>query len=132
MSKPFYNDFRDITVGDVAVYRNLTKNCWSIKDLQTNRVIGHAARLEMTGVSFLVSEKGRQRVLRERKKYVHASAVGTCEPLGFPIDKRVWHRVKYNPYLNTTFVDNFTESPVKFADFVRFEDDGKVYYAFAS
>lgn len=90
---------------DVMVYRNLTKRCWSIKCRKTNRVIAHADNIHMVNVSFRVSETGRQRVLRERKKYVHAGAVGDCYPFDPSTLSADEVRVSYNPYQNSTFVD---------------------------
>lgn len=63
----------------VFVYRNLTKKCYSIKAMEgpfKGRVIAHANYLRIKNATFKVSEKGRERVRRERKKYVHAGILG--------------------------------------------------------
>jgi hypothetical protein len=60
----------------VRCYWNLHARCWSIQDAKTRRVIGHATRVLLRDVAFKVSEAGRQRVLREGRKNVHAFAVG--------------------------------------------------------
>lgn len=106
------------------VYRNLTKGCWSIKDTKTNRVIGHADSLYLVNCDFKVSEAGRQRVLRERKKYVHAGVVGSLTTDCFTIDN--WTPVKYNPYTCSSFIDG-ESNPVYNADAVYFTATGKVY-----
>jgi hypothetical protein len=134
MSKPLYNTSADIPNGkfeNVMVYRNLTRNCWSIKDMATNRVIGHAVSLELIGVQFKVSVSGRERVIRERKKYVHAGGFGTCEKFDFDASTCNWKKVKYNPYVNATFVDEFGNA-IHSADFAIFDANGKVYCADAS
>ncbi len=89
----------------VKVYRNLKQSCFSIKDANTNRVIAHADILMLSNVQFTVSEKTRQRVLREKKKYVHAYAVGILTAIegawkeGFKTFK-----VTYNPFKGDSFV----------------------------
>lgn len=63
----------------VFIYYNLHKHCWSIKCMEGRRyglVVGHTAGLILKDATFKVSEAGRQRVLRERKKNVHAGVVG--------------------------------------------------------
>lgn len=64
----------------VFVYFNLHRKCWSIKALEgpsKGRVIGHADYVDLACVEWKVSEAGRQRVIREKKKNVHAGAIGT-------------------------------------------------------
>ncbi len=69
----------------VFVYRNLHTSKWSIKALEGEHkglVIGHAVDILLSNVTPKVSKSGRERVLRTRKKYVHAGLVGTlvaCE-----------------------------------------------------
>lgn len=74
----------------VFIYWNLHRHCWSIKALdgeRRGRVIAHASRADMVGVTFKVSEAGRQRVIRERRKNVHAGVVGHLAGLwGQPVD----------------------------------------------
>lgn len=63
----------------VFVYFNLHKKCWSIRAMEGNqkgRVIAHAQAVELANCTFKVSEAGRQRVLREKRKNVHAGVVG--------------------------------------------------------
>jgi hypothetical protein len=107
----------------VMVYRNLTKKCWSVKDLRTNRVIMHCDNVYLTHCLFKVSQKGRERVLRERKKYVHAGVRGY---LYDPINASEFVQVRYNPYHNESFVD-VDGKPVYTADCVALLDTGKVY-----
>lgn len=87
------------------VYRNLHKNCFSIK--RQGLVLGHAEALYMQNVTFAVSEAGRQRVLRTKRKTVHATVnarnftvMPKSDPFpihGVPEDK-VWTEIHYNPY----------------------------------
>ena len=64
----------------VWVYRNLrhgrkSRPLYSI--MQNGRVLSRRHRLLLANVRFVVREAGRQRVLQENRKNVHAFAVGT-------------------------------------------------------
>jgi hypothetical protein len=125
MSKPHYSTpIKPMT--NVMVYRNLTKRCWSIKCRTTNRVIAHADNIQMVNVRFHVSESGRQRVLRERKKYVHAGAIGDCYAFNPSDVNGEEMQVFYNPYKNSTFVDG-VGNPVKTATHATLDYYGRVY-----
>ncbi len=107
----------------VRCYWNLHRNLWSVQDAKTRRVIGHAKKVLLREVVFTVSEKGRLRVLREKRKNVHAFAVGELHgaawetPFGFgpaywtrgdaayaAAAARLGETVTYNPYKDATFV----------------------------
>lgn len=109
----------------VFVYWNLHKHCWSIKALEgpdKGRVIAHAASWSVDRPIFKVSEAGRQRVLREQRKNVHAGVVGTLVDwrrvggfghLDVPSNSRP---ITYNPYKGPTFVTKDLGLPVNFAN----------------
>lgn len=74
----------------VFIYRNLHTGKWSIKALEgpsKGLVIAHARAIVLSDVTPKVSQAGRQRVLNERKKYVHASLVGNIVS-AFDLDVR--------------------------------------------
>lgn len=63
----------------VAVYWNLHKKCWSIQSREGEdygKLFDHAETVRLQHCQFKVSEAGRQRVLRENRKNVHAFVVG--------------------------------------------------------
>ena len=63
----------------VFAYRNLHRQCWSVKALEgplKGKVIYHASDITLAWCDFKVSKAGRQRVLREQKKNVHAGVQG--------------------------------------------------------
>ena len=90
----------------VYVYFNLHKGCLSIKALSgtcKGLVVAHANILTLTDVTFKVSEAGRQRVLREQRKNVHAGVVGYLQ--GFESVSSVgYEQAYYNPYRTRTFM----------------------------
>jgi len=94
----------------VEVYFNLHKKIFSVRLVKTRRVVLHTDSIILKDVTFKVSEAGRQRVLKEKRKNVHAWARGTFVEAG-GCDLAVWPgkvvRVKYNPYKYDTFVTDF-------------------------
>lgn len=97
----------------VFVYKNLHKDCWSVK--QDGLVKAHADKLEMWDCSFRVNQKGREKVLKEKRKNVHAGILGRVDDIGGTI--MVGTEVTYNPYKYNSFVDKNTESPVYYSGF---------------
>jgi hypothetical protein len=107
----------------VRVYRNLRRGCYSvqIRDGGEWRVAAHTTRLDLRDARFEVSEKGRQRVVRERRKNVHAWIIGTVDR-----GPEVWDMaelVGYNPYNAPTFV-TAAGRPVRTAWWCRLDPDG--------
>ena len=101
----------------VFVYFNLHKKCFSLKALEgpdKGRVIMHATYVKLRDCTFKVSEAGRQRVLREKKKNVHAGCVGTVLSAGTieQIIPDYYSKVQYNPYKAAHFVSAETQEPV--------------------
>lgn len=109
----------------VFVYRNLHKQCFSVKSLETGLVVFRVQSLKLVNCEFKVSEAGRKRVLKEKRKNVHAGVVGD---LVLPIKKhrnKNLKKVSYNPYLSKYFlVDN---KPIFEAKNVIFKNGKDVY-----
>ena len=112
----------------VFVYYNLHKKVWSIKALEGHDkglVVGHSPRVLLRDAVGKVSEKGRQRVIREKCKNVHAGIVGTLVHTGgegyFP-----GLEVTYNPYKYQSFVYKDTGRRYDGSEFCYMADK-KVY-----
>lgn len=125
----------------VFVYKNLHEGCWSIKDRQTGHVVAHADKVELSDVKLKVSEPGRQRVIKEQSKNVHAGLEGNLEKIsltGYP-SRRYVHRqsdsaptlVTYNPYKYETFVNKADETPVLTGERAILDNDGKSVWVFS-
>lgn len=116
----------------VAVYRNLTRRCWSIKALEgrmRGRVIAHAGlgdTFELKHVDFKVQPAGRERVRKEHKKYVHAYVAGRFRTSRDNTVKR--HVARYNPYTMERFTLSSTGEYVLATSLVQIAD-GRVYIA---
>jgi len=107
----------------VFVYRNLHKGCWSVK--QGGLVKAHSTDepILLYDTQMKVNRKGRERVLKEKRKNVHAGIQGYLKP-----PSKMWEcwndlkefmSITYNPYKNTSFVDKDTGKPVYFSCFVK-------------
>ncbi len=81
----------------VRVYFNLHKKLLSVQTKVNGRwkVIKHVFNINLTDVKFKVSEAGRQRVLREKRKNVHAFIEGV--EINDQVSQRA-QNVTYNPY----------------------------------
>lgn len=100
-----------------TVYFNIRRKIFSIK--RGGRVVARHRRVCLRDCKFKVSEAGRQRVLKEKKKNVHAFVVG--QVIGRPMNKKSGCSVTYNPYKHKTFVRRWNGKPVHTADFVFLE-----------
>lgn len=102
----------------VFIYFNLHKKLFSVKALEgkdKGRVVAHVDSAMVYGATFKVSEAGRQRVLREKRKNVHAGVVGEWFGGGQLLAghlARTATPITYNPYKYSTFVNKLTEAPV--------------------
>lgn len=114
---------------DVFVYRNLHKNCFSCKSIKTGRVIHHADSVLLYDAKFVVSEKGRQRVIKEKRKNVHAGVRGKLVTIDKDIDEQGMLGVTYDPYSYDSFVFLGTKSAVLIHPGFVYCKDNKVYVA---
>ena len=117
-------------IGLVKVYRNLKhgRNALPLYSvIHKGRVIARVPRVLLSNARFVVRESGRQRVLREQRKNVHAFVVGyLVDELGaFGIDASgpdFGMRVTYNPYRSGHF--ETIHGPVKTARAVLLNERG--------
>lgn len=102
----------------VFVYYNLHKGIWSLKALEgehKGKVVAHCEQVGLSEVTPKVSESGRQRVLKEKQKNVHAGITGRILWLdGVPtvMNPEKHKRISYNPYKKPHFV--YTEDLTEF------------------
>lgn len=107
----------------VFSYRNLNRKgvVWSIKDCKTNLVVDRVHVAFFKDVELKVSEAGRLRVIKEKKKNVHAGVKGYRIDLIDNITS--WIRAYYNPYKNNSFVLE-DGSPIQYAKFAKLTEQG--------
>ena len=99
----------------VDVYFNLHKKTLRIR--HNGKVVCHSDNAKILNPTFVVSEAGRQRVLREKRKNVHAYVRGELDGFENNSDNSVddLQTITYNPYKYSTFVKKIDESVVKTA-----------------
>jgi hypothetical protein len=101
------------------IYRNLHKDCWSVKNVETGLVQGlpggnHVHFVTIFNPKFKVSKAGRNRVLREKRKNVHAGVQGTID---FTVGG------SQEDSMSTITYENFKDSRLRWADKIK-----PVYY----
>jgi len=107
----------------VEVYRNLHKKCWSVR--QDGLVKFHSQQVCLQNCKFAVQPAGRAKVLREKRKNVHAFIRGYLWDGKISEDianSNIWDNVSYNPYKSNTFVDN-SNNPVYEAAYVDLDNE---------
>ena len=102
----------------VEIYFNLHKRLFSIRE-RHGKVIAHKRWVGLVRPTFVVQQGGRERVLRDKSKNVHAFVrpegyQGMDEVIPFDILDS-YTTVRYNPYKYTSFVDE-NEDPIFEAD----------------
>ena len=114
----------DLKYGDkIEVYRNLHKNCFSVR--HKGKVVGYlhdSEQLALTNVKFVVQPAGRAKVLRENKKNVHAFVRGDYVGYENNLTNNLYfgefkdldfYAVSYNPYKSDKFVVKETGEPIE-------------------
>jgi len=115
----------------VEVYYNLHKHCYSIRALEgteKGRVVAHMESVCLDDPVFVVQQGGRERVLREKRKNVHAFVRGQWR------NSRAWGvrdeselvEVTYNPYKYDRFVRKSDEVPVTKGDYAELQEGRKI------
>lgn len=95
----------------VEIYKNLHNGLWSVR--QNGLIVAHVESFVLKQVFFKVSESGRQRVIAEQRKNVHAFICGLLDPEKINFlgeDKKAFHadlmkqsKLSYNPYFGPLF-----------------------------
>ena len=105
----------------VYVYRNLHKNCYSIK--QNNKVIAHGSNFILNDCSFIIRKSGRDLVLKTKQKNVHAFVKGFLDQDINLIE--IKKRIIYNPYKHPYFFyENDSSKSLDQVSKIFFMEDG--------
>jgi hypothetical protein len=110
----------------VRVYFNLQKKLLSVQAKVNGvwKVVRHCQEISLLDVTFKVSERGRQRVIKNKRKNVHAYICGTVTEERTAQDQ--WFDlITYNPYKLEKFYNG--EKYVDTADRVFIK--GRIVYA---
>lgn len=110
----------------VFVYWNLHKALWSVKSRTNGRVVAHESTLSLADAVLKVSKKGRERVISERRKNVHAGVVGKVRAALTGDSRKDLQRIRYNPYEVDSFV-TLDGEPVLSARYVELRPNKTVW-----
>ena len=103
-------------------YFNLHKKVFSLKNHKTKLVEHHAQTVRLDNCEFKVSQAGRNRVLKEKRKNVHAGVQGDLRARDFKVDvealEESFVELTYNPYKYGSFVVKSTEVAIMSANVV--------------
>jgi len=102
----------------VYVYFNLHKKVWSVR--QAGSPVEHTKYIMLEDARFLVGQAGRKKVLKEKRKNVHAGVSGYIVDR-VPNVPDFCTTVSYNPYKNETFINFATERAILWAPHVVME-----------
>tara|TARA_A100001011_G_C14315533_1_gene847800 strand:- start:2493 stop:2855 length:363 start_codon:yes stop_codon:yes gene_type:complete len=105
----------------VKVYFNLHKKLFSVVAMEgasKGRVIKHVSEIDLEKCSFRVQKAGRERVLLERRKNVHAYILGHTMSASIK-NEMLDGEATYNPYKYSTFVDKSDNSPIKYKKYCK-------------
>jgi hypothetical protein len=103
----------------VRVYLNLHKpNHFSIVDHKTGLVIGYSEHVTLSNCTFYIRESGRQRVIKNKRKEVHAYIIGNFITAEYNLPNDQITEIYYNPYITETFIIKVSQQPIYQADLV--------------
>ena len=104
----------------VRIYYNFRKKLFSVQEKVNGswKVTEHTNDILLRNVEFKVSEVGRQRVLKNKRKNVHAFILGERLPSlpSLPFVHR--DEVSYNPYKGENFIVVSLQKPLDWAKYV--------------
>lgn len=105
----------------VAVYFNLHKDLFSVQSRHKDnygKVLFHCENINLSKVKFVVREGGRDKVLKEKRKNVHAFCYGT---INLECKQSVKNLISYNPYKANHFYYVNDSSPVYSVDQIKMQ-----------
>lgn len=114
----------------VRVFKNPQRGCYSI--MQDGRIKASARQIRLRDAEFTVRESGRLRMLRDNRRNVHAWVVGELIDFLHPdaagnLESAAGRTATYNPHRYSSFVDRDTETPLRSAQWVHFDERGLTY-----
>lgn len=103
----------------VKVYLNLNMmGRFSIQDYKSGLVVGYADSVLLKDVEMKISLSGQKRARDEKRRNVHAVAVGNFISADIDRPEDLKNRGYYNPFMVDTFVDEETQQPIFMAGMV--------------
>lgn len=114
----------------VRCHRNLNRDCWSIVNPKTGRVIQHTKQVLMNNCRFIVRPGGNRRARAQKRRNVHAYVAGEIATRETWKAGKMW-RVRYNPFEVETFVlvkpYQNSKKPIQASYQVMLDDQGQAW-----
>ena len=101
----------------VEVHYNLHEGGFSITSVKSGLVVARAPYVNLVDVRTRVRQSGRERVIKEQSKNVHAHIIGYFTSSN--LDMINANRMTYDPYKYDSFVDKDTKEKVLEAKYVK-------------
>ena len=97
----------------VRIYYNFHKKLFSVQEKVNGswKVVEYTKEIFLRNATFKVSEAGRQRVLKEKRKNVHAFVEGEYSGKTDVTSSRI-RFVRYNPYIAGHFIDQDSKQKI--------------------
>lgn len=121
---------RTLAPGDIVhVYKNLNRECFSIKNKKTGLVVAYCQSCTITNAKFHVSASGLLRVRSKQVRAVMAWVEGVFvqadeeKPEAVFASAAAFHVGYFNPYKTDTFIDEGAGTPVHRAAIAHFAND---------
>ena len=113
-----------MNIGKCEIYKNLHKNCFSIRKF--GKVVKYDENLTVFEAKFVVQPAGRQKVLDQKHKNVHAFVRGIygLYPKIPEFNVELGQRISYDPYKFGYFYVKESEMPIYCADVVCLTSNG--------
>ncbi len=92
------------------IYYNLNKHVFSIRAKKTP--VCYARTVRVDNPKFVVRQGGRNAVLRDKQKNVHAFLKGEMQELTSKPSIDGLRKISYDPYRHGFFFDVYTEEPI--------------------
>ena len=95
----------------VECYANLHNGLISLRGKHSNNRVQHVEEIILENVTFSVQPAGREKVLREGRKNVHAFVRGIVSTNDS--DDQICYYATYNPYRSNSFMSKSSGMPVR-------------------
>jgi hypothetical protein len=87
----------------VFVFRENTKQIWTLWDQPNGRHLGYANGVLLTDASIWIDRRKQQLVIERQKRMPHAGILGIVSGWEIPPEAEGWTLVEYNPFRSLEF-----------------------------
>ena len=111
----------------IHVYKNLNRDCFSLRDKQSGLVVAYADNVTLANVKFYVSQAGRERVIERKVRSVHGWVIGEFVSANTNRPDVIDAIGYYNPYQTSNFI-NESSKEIIYSSPLAYCSSGRVFY----